>query len=291
MVTGTGSAADAGGRCSTPRDHVTLNGASFVEVSRARAHPPAAAPLTTLSGGALNLGTGTGFLVSSTGPSTIGGSLLRTTGAAVTTTGNLVTVSGSLTDTGAAPLLDLTGGAVSARNGLALSSASGQLSLNGPALARSGGTLAVTDDLLNISAGGRLTSAGTGALLGFSGATVNVGNGSGDQLFQLTGAGSTATLAAGVLDASNTAFTLTGSSLVDVSTAGPDRERRRPASPAVRMLACARATATGFAFQLDRRQPDRGQPAAHHRYQRDHHRDLVPVTGTLTDTGAARCSI
>ena len=150
----------------------------------------------------------------------------------MTTTGDLVSVSGALTDTGTAPLLDLSGGVVAARNGVLLSTATGRLSLNGPALARSGGTLATTDDLFNVSGGARLTSTGTGALLGFSGATVNVGNAAGDQLFVVTGAGSAATLAGSVLDASATTFTLTGSSFVEVSSGAtltaPSRHRSPP---------------------------------------------------------------
>ena len=136
-----------------------------------------AGPLATLSGGSLALGSATGFAISSTGASQIAGSLLRTTSTGITTTGDLVSVSGTLTDTGTAPLLDLDGGAVAARNGVLVSTVNGRLTLNGPALARTGGTLATTDDLFNISGGARLTSAGTGALLGFSGATVNVGSG------------------------------------------------------------------------------------------------------------------
>jgi FecR-like protein len=289
VVTGAGSTATlAGALLDASATTFTLTGASFVEVSSgATLTAPAAAPLTSLSGGALNLGGGTGFLVSSTSPSTVGGSLLRTTGADVTTTGNLVTVSGSLTDTGAAALLDLTGGAGAARNGFALSSASGQLGLNGPALSRAGGTLTVTDDLVNISAGGRLTSAGAGALLGFSGATVNVGNGSGDQLFQLTGAGSTATLAGGLLEASTTAFTLTGSSLVDVSTGAV-----LSASGAVPLAALsdgslALGNATGFVFSSTGASQIAGSLLRTTNTGVTTTGDLVSVSGTLTDTGTA----
>ena len=220
VVTGTGSAATlAGSVLDASATTFTLTGSSFVEVSGgATLTAPAAAPLTALSGGALNLGGAAGFLVSSTSPSTIGGSLLRTTGADVATTGNLVTVSGSLTDTGTAALLDLTGGTVAARNGLALSSASGQLSLNGPAWSHTGGTLTMTDDLVSITAGGRLIDTGAGPLLAFSGGTVNIGNGTGDQLFVVNGAGSQATLAGPMLSAAGTALSLTGTALVEAST-------------------------------------------------------------------------
>ena len=220
VVTGAGSAATlAGSLLDASATTFTLTGSSFVEVSSgATLTAPGAAPLTALSGGALNLGGATGFLVSSTSPSTIGGSLLRTTGSGVATTGNLVTVSGPLTDTGTAALLDLADGAVSARSGLAISSASGQLSLNGPALSRTGSTLTLTDDLVSITAGGRLTDTGAGSLLAFSTGTVNIGNAAGDQLFVVNGAGSQATLAGPVLGTAGTALSLTGTALVEVST-------------------------------------------------------------------------
>ena len=289
VVTGAGSAATlAGALLDASATTFTLTGSSFVEVSSGATLTAAgAAPLTALSGGALNLGGAAGFLVSSTSPSTIGGSLLRTTGADVATTGNLVTVSGPLADTGTAALLDLTGGAVSARNGLALSTATGQLSLNGPALSRAGGTLTVTDDLFNISAGARLTSTGTGALLGFSGTTVNIGNGSGDQLFQLTGAGSTAALAAGLLDASNTAFTLTGSSLVDVSTGAALTATGADPLAALSGGSLALGGATGFAFSSTGASQVAGSLLRTSNTGLTTTGDLVSVSGTLTDIGSA----
>ncbi|HEY7436722.1 MAG TPA: FecR domain-containing protein [Methylomirabilota bacterium] len=220
VVTGTGSAATlAGSVVDASNTTFTLAGSAFVEVSSgATLTASGAAPLAAVSGGALNLGGAAGFLVSSTTPSTIGGSLLRTSGTSVATTGNLVTASGALTDTGTAALLDLTGGTVSARNGFALSSANGRLDLSGPALTRTGGTFTVTDDLLSITTAGRLTDTGTGPLLAFSTGTVNVGNGSGDQLFVVNGAGSQASLAGPVLSVSNAALSLTGTALVEVST-------------------------------------------------------------------------
>ncbi|MEX2224331.1 MAG: FecR domain-containing protein [Candidatus Rokuibacteriota bacterium] len=219
VVTGAGSAATlAGSVLDASNTAFTLTG-SVVEVSSgATLIAPSAAPLTALSGGALSLGGAAGFLVSSTSPSTIGGSLLRTTGADVTATGNLVTVSGSLTDTGTAALLDLTGGTVSARNGLAVSSANGRLGLNGPALSRTGGSLTVTDDLVSITAGGRLTDTGTGPLLILANGTLSVGNGGGDQLFVVNGAGSQATLAGPLLSATGSALSFTGTALVEVSS-------------------------------------------------------------------------
>ncbi|HSL51877.1 MAG TPA: FecR domain-containing protein [Candidatus Deferrimicrobiaceae bacterium] len=220
VVTGTGSAATlAGPVLDASNTALTLTGSAFVEVSSgATLTAPSAAPLTALSGGALSLGGAAGFLVSSTGPSTMGGSLLRTTGTGVTTTGNLVTVSGSLTNTGTDALLDLTGGTVSARNGVAVSSANGRLGLNGSALRRTGGSLAVTDDLVSITAGGRLTDTGTGPLLILANATLSVGNGSGDQLFVVNGTGSRATLAGPLLSAAGSALSVTGAALVEVSS-------------------------------------------------------------------------
>ena len=219
VVTGAGSGASlAGPVLDATGTTFTLTG-PLVEVSSgATLGAPAASPLASLSGGSLGLGAGTGFLFTSTGPSTIGGGLLRTTGTDLTTTGNLVTVSGPLTNTGTAALLDLTGGTVSGRTGLAISSATGQLVLNGRALGHTGGTFTVTDDLLSITAGGRLTDNGTGALLALTGGTVNVGNGSGDQLFVVNGAGSQATLSGPLLSAAASALSLTGTALVEVST-------------------------------------------------------------------------
>ena len=287
VVTGAGSAATlAGPLLDASATTFTLTGSSFVEISTgATLTASSAAPLTALSGGALNLGAATGFLVSSASPSTVGGSLLRTTGADVATTGNLVTVSGSLTDTGTAALLDLTGGAVSARTGFALSSTAGQLSLNGPALGRTGGTLTVTDDLFNISAGARLTSTGAGALLGFSGATVNVGNGTGDQLFQLTGAGSSATLAAGLLEASNTAFTLTGSSLMEVSTAAVLTANGTGPLAAVSDGSLALGNATGFVISSTGASQIGGSLLRTTNTGLTTTGDLVSISGTLGGTG------
>ncbi|HEX9747341.1 MAG TPA: hypothetical protein VGB86_02930, partial [Methylomirabilota bacterium] len=220
QVTGAGSAATlVAGLLEASNTAFTLTGSSLVDVSTgAVLTATGAGPLAALSGGSLALGSAVGFAITSTGASQIAGSLLRTTGTSVATTGNLVTVSGALTGAGTAALLDLTGGAVSARNGLALSSATGRLSLTGPALARSGGTLATTDDLVGITTGGRLTATGTGPLLAFSTGTVTIGNGAGDQLFVVNGAGSQATLAGPLLSTAGTALSLTGAALVQVST-------------------------------------------------------------------------
>ena len=221
QLTGAGSAATlGGGLLDATNTALTLTGSSLVEVSTGAVLTATSAdPLAALSGGSLSLGNAAGFAVSSTGASGIAGSLLRTTTTTVTTTGDLVSVSGSLTDMGAAPLLDLTGGRVAARNGVLVSTANGRLTMDGPAVARTGGTLTITDDLVSIASGGRLVNTGAGALLGFSNATVNVGNATSDQLFVVTGTGSAATLAGPVLDATNTTFTFAGGTFVEVSSA------------------------------------------------------------------------
>jgi hypothetical protein len=219
QLTGAGSAATlAGALLAASGTALTLTGSSLVDVSTgAVLTATGAGPLASLAGGSLSLGGAAGFLVSSTGASQIAGSLLRTTGADVTTTGNLATVSGSLTATGTAALLDLTGGTVSARNGLSVSSANGRLGLNGPALTRTGGLLTVADDLFSISAGGRLTATGSGPLLGITNGTMSIGTGAGDQLFVVTGAGSQATLASPVLNATGSVLSVTRA-LVEVSS-------------------------------------------------------------------------
>ncbi len=225
-LTGAGSRLSLGGALlDATGSTVSLTGTSLVEVTTGAALSVAGASLVNLTGGALVLnGAATGFLFSSTTASTLGGGLLATSGtdinAGIAAPGNLLSVSGPLTSAAATPLLSLRGGDVRARNLGVVSSATGVLTLGGAFLDRSGtgNTLVTTDDLLNVSAGGRLVAGGAAALLRFTDTTVSAGNGTGDQLFQLTGAGSAATLAAGLLKASNTGFTLTGSSLVDVST-------------------------------------------------------------------------
>jgi len=226
-LTGAGSRVSLGGALlDATGSTVSLTGTSLVEVTTGAAlSVSGAGPLVGLTGGALVLnGAATGFLFSSATASTLGGGLLTTSGtdinAGIAAPGNLLRVSGPLTSGAATPLLSLAGGDVRARNLGVVSSATGVLTLGGAFLDRSGTgrTLTTTDDLLNVSLGGRLVAGGADALLRFADTTVNVGNGSGDQLFNLTGAGSRATLAGGLLDGTNTIFTLTGSSLVDVSS-------------------------------------------------------------------------
>ncbi|HSE04769.1 MAG TPA: FecR domain-containing protein, partial [Methylomirabilota bacterium] len=224
-LTGAGSSVTLGGSLlAASGSAVSLTGTSLVEVATGAALTTGASPLVGLTGGALVMNSGaTGFLWSSAAASTLGAGLLHTTGTDVNATipspGDLLRVTGPLNSPSTRPLLSLTGGNVRARNLGVVSSGSGVLTLGGTFLDRSGAgnTLAATDDLLNVSAGGRLVGGGTGSLLRLADTAVDVGNGSGDQLFQLTGAGSAATLAGGLLETSNTALTLTGSALVDVS--------------------------------------------------------------------------
>jgi hypothetical protein len=226
-LTGAGSRVSLGGSLlGATTSTVRLTGTSLVEVTTGAALDVAgASPLVGLTGGSLTLGSATGFLFSSATGSTLGGGLLDTAGtpinSGVASPGNLLSVSGPLASPSADPLFSLAGGDVRVRNLGVVSSGAGVLTLGGAFLDRSGSgqTLTTTDDLLNVSGGGRLTGTGTGALLGFANTTVNVGNAASDQLFVVTGAGSAATLAGPVLDATNTAFTTTGGSLVEVSSA------------------------------------------------------------------------
>jgi len=295
-LTGAGSRLNLGGALlDATGSTVSLTGTSLVEVTTGAAlNVAGASPLVDLTGGALVLnGTATGFLFSSTTGSTLGGGLLTTSGtdinAAIASPGNLLSVSGALTTTAATPLLSLAGGNVRALNLGVVSSATGRLTLGGAFLDRSGTgkTLTTTDDLLNISAGGRLVAGGADALLRFTDTTVNVGNGSGDQLFQLTGAGSAATLAAGLLEASNTAFTLTGSSLVDVSTGAVLTATGGGPLASLSGGSLALGAATGFAFSSTGASQIAGSLLRTINTGVITTGDLLSVSGSLTDTGTA----
>ena len=288
QLTGAGSTATlAGGLLDASNTAFTLTGSSLVDVSSgAVLTANGTGPLATLSGGSLGLGAAAGFAISSAGASQIAGGLLRTANTTVTTTGDLVSVSGSLTDTGSTPLLDLAGGTVSARNGVLVSTANGRLTLNGPALARAGGTLSTTDDLVNVSGGGRLVSAGTGALLGFSNAVVNVGNATSDQLFVVTGAGSVGSLAGPVLDATGTTFTLTGP-LVEVSSAAT--LTASSASPLTSLSggSLSLGAGTGFLFSSAGASTIGGSLLRTTGTDLATTGNLATVSGPLTDTGTA----
>jgi hypothetical protein len=273
---------------------VNLTGTSLIEVSTGGAlGVTGAGPLVNLTGGALVLnGTATGFLFRSATPSTLGGGLLTTSGtdinAGIAAPGNLLRVSGPLAGTAATPLLSLSGGDVRARNLGVVSSATGVLTLGGAFLDRSGAgaTLVTTDDLLNVSAGGRLIADGPDALLGFTNTTVNVGNGGGDQLFQLTGAGSAATLTASLLEASGTAFTLTGS-LVDVSTGAVLTATGAGPLAALSGGSLALGAAAGFSFTSTGASQLAGGLLTTTGTDISTTGNLLSVSGSLTAAGAA----
>jgi hypothetical protein len=198
---------------------ITVTGTALVRVDTAASlTSTGAAPFLSLTGGSLTLAS-TGLLFATGSNSTFAGGLLSSTATDIATAANLLNVTGTVTSSGAGALLSLTNGTISAKNVAGVGSG-GRLSLAGGLLERNGFTLKTTDDLINISAGGRLTGTGTGALLSFANAAANVGNGAGDQYFQVTGAGSSATLAGPLLTAGASALTLTGSALLDVSASG-----------------------------------------------------------------------
>ncbi|HEX9125487.1 MAG TPA: hypothetical protein VF948_03740 [Methylomirabilota bacterium] len=220
-VLGAGSSATlAGSLLTASASPITVTGTALVRVdTSASLTSMGAAPFVSLTGGSLTLAS-TGFLFGTGSTSAFAGGLLSSNATDIAAAANLLNVTGTVTSSGAGALLSLTNGTVSVRN-VALVGSGGRLSLAGGLLERNGATLKTIDDLLNISAGGRLTGAGTGALLSFTNATANVGNAAGDQYFQVTGAGSSATLAGPLLMASGASkLTLTGSALLDVSTSG-----------------------------------------------------------------------
>ena len=295
-LTGAGSTVSlAGSLLAATGSTVSLTGTSLVEVSSgATLGAGGATPLVELTGGALILNSAaTGFLFSSTVPSTLAAGLLATHGtdvnAALASPGNLLSVSGPVTSTSSAALLALTGGSVRARNVGVVSTAAGALTLAGAFLDRSGpgGTLATTDDLLNVSGGGHLSAGGAGALVRLANTTVTVGNGSGDQLFQLTGAGSAATLAGGLLDASATGLTLTGSALVDVSTGAVLTATGPGPLATLSGGSLSLGAAAGFTFTSTGASQIAGSLLATTGTGVTSTGNLVTVSGSLTDTGAA----
>ena len=277
-LTGTGSRLSLGGALlDATGSTVSLTGTSLVEVTTGAALDVAGASLVNLTGGALMLnGAATGFLFSSATPSTLGGSLLATSGtdinAGMAAPGNLLSVSGPLTSGATTPLLSLSGGDVRARNLGVVSSAAGVLTLGGAFLDRSGAgsTLLTTDDLLNVSAGARLVAGGTDALLRFTDTTVSAGNGTGDQL---PAHRRRIERDAGRRPAAGHQYRFHAHRLVPggrLHRRGSHRDRRRPPHRAVGRLARPRQR-DRLRRRLDRGQPDRGQPAAHHQYR--HHHD------------------
>lgn len=168
---------------------------------------------------------------------------LEATNSTVTVGGNVLKVSGAMSGTTAQPFMSLSDSTLGAQvltllqNGtLSLTStlldavnstvtadlgtvqSNGQLTLAGSFLHAVGGTIGAPDHLLRVFAAGGVTGTGLGALFDFSGTTVNVGTVSGGQYFQVTGGSSNVTLAGPLLAAAGSAFTLTGSALLDVFT-------------------------------------------------------------------------
>jgi hypothetical protein len=168
---------------------------------------------------------------------------LEATNSTVTVGGNVLKVSGAMSSTTAQPFMSLSGSTLGAQvltflqNGtLSLTGtlldavnstvtgdlgtvlSNGQLTLAGSFLRAVGGTIGAPDHLLKVFAAGGVTGTGLGALFDFSGTTVNVGSVSGGQYFQVTDGSSNVTLAGPLLAAAGSAFTLTGSALLDVST-------------------------------------------------------------------------
>jgi hypothetical protein len=168
---------------------------------------------------------------------------LEATNSTVTVGGNVLRITGAMSSTTALPFMSLNGSTLGAQvvafvqNGslslpgtlldavnstitadLGTVRSNGQLTLGGSFLHAVGGSIGAPDHLLKIVASGSLTGSGLGALFDLSGTTVNVGSGSGNQYFQVTGGGSNVTLAGPLLAAARSALTLTGSALLDVTT-------------------------------------------------------------------------
>src|SRR6185295_1684121 len=174
--------------------------------------------------------------------------LASATGSTVTVTNEVVDVTGTLTATAATPFVALQASTLASRTLAAVQT--GTLSLmGGPLFEAVGGGATTTDDLLRVSGGGRLVGPAAGPLLSLSGATLGVGNGPGDRLLELTGAGSRVTLGGALLDATGSTVSLTGTSLVEVTTGAALSVAG--ASPLVNLSAGAlvlNGTATGFLF-------------------------------------------
>ena len=126
-------------------------------------------------------------------------------------------VTGTLTATARRPFIALQSSTLASRTLAAVQT--GSLSLTGgPLFEAVGGGASTTDDLLRVTGGGRLFGPASGPLLSLSGSTLAVGNGTGDRLLELTGTGSRLTLGGALLDATGSTVSLTGTSLVEVTT-------------------------------------------------------------------------
>ena len=126
-------------------------------------------------------------------------------------------VTGTLTAAATTPFVALQSSTLASRTLAAVQT--GSLSLAGGPLFEAVGSVATTsDDLLRVTGGGRLFGPAAGPLLSLSGTTLGVGNGTNDRLLELTGAGSRVTLGGSLLDATGSTVSLTGTSLVEVTT-------------------------------------------------------------------------
>jgi len=187
--------------------------------------------------------TGDLYTVRGGSPQNISTDFLEATNSTVTVGGNVLTISDTMSSTTAQPFMSLSASTLGAKvltflqNGtlsltgtlldavnstvtadLGTVRSNGQLTLAGSFLHAVGGTIGSSNHLLRVFASGGVTGTGLGALFDFSGTAVNVGTLSGGQYFQVTGGSSNVTLAGPLLAAAGSAFTLTGSALLDVST-------------------------------------------------------------------------
>lgn len=180
-------------------------------------------------GGGLSQNISTDFLEATNSAVTVGGNVLRVSGTvSSTTTQPFMSLSGSTLAAQSLTLLQngrlsLTGTLLDAVNStvtadLSTVRSNGQLILSGSFLHAVGGTIEAPDHLLGVFASGGVTGTGLGPLFDFSRTTTDVGSTSGGQYFQVTGGSSSVTLAGPLLAAAGSAFTLTGSALLDVST-------------------------------------------------------------------------
>lgn len=159
----------------------------------------------------------TGDLLNVSATTNLSRSLARATNSTVTVTNEVVDVTGTLTAGAPAPFVALQSSTLTSRTLAAV--AGGTLTLNGGGLLQAtGSAVSTTDDLLRVTGGGDLLRPGAAPLLSLSGTTLDVGNGAGDRLLDLTGAGSRVSLGGSLLRADSSALRLTGTSLVEVTT-------------------------------------------------------------------------
>jgi len=179
--------------------------------------------------GGTTLNVSTDFLEATNSTVTIGGQVLGVTGAMSSATSlPFMSLNGSTLGAQVlafvqngnlslgSTLIDAVNSTITANLGTVRSN--GQLTLGSGFLHAVGGSIGAPDHLLKIVASGSLTGTGLGPLFDLTGTTVSVGAGSGNQYFQVTGGGSSVTLAGPLLAAVRSALTLTGSALLDVTT-------------------------------------------------------------------------